>query len=269
MSVPFYFAPKPRAHWHCAALLLLVAVEAAAARRELSTDRPDTTESPFTVDAGHWQIEMALVSQTRNRLDGARTRAWEFAPLNLRYGLRSDFEAGVFIAPYARVTEEPRGGSRTTAAGFGDITLRAKFNIAGNDGGSPAFGLIADLKLPTAKAGLGNGHAEGDLILPVAFELPGGWELGAMTKADLRQRDSGGMHLVWVNTATLGRKIFQNVSGYLELTSATGEGSHVATFDLGVAWKLEANTQLDAGAKLGVSRTADDGQFFAGLSHRF
>lgn len=28
--------------------------------REMSTDRPDTTESPYTVDAGHFQFELDL-----------------------------------------------------------------------------------------------------------------------------------------------------------------------------------------------------------------
>src|SRR5687767_13300570 len=30
-------------------------------RRELSPDRPDRTESPFTVDAGHVQVELSFV----------------------------------------------------------------------------------------------------------------------------------------------------------------------------------------------------------------
>ncbi|MFN9973748.1 MAG: transporter, partial [Phycisphaerae bacterium] len=29
--------------------------------REVDTDRPDTTESPHTVDAGHFQIEFSFV----------------------------------------------------------------------------------------------------------------------------------------------------------------------------------------------------------------
>src|SRR5215208_5769920 len=35
--------------------------------RELSTDRPDKTESPYTVDAGHVQIEMDLASYSYDR----------------------------------------------------------------------------------------------------------------------------------------------------------------------------------------------------------
>ncbi|MEO6246120.1 MAG: transporter [Opitutaceae bacterium] len=238
--------------------------------REMSTDRPDTTEGPATVDAGRVQIEMDFAGFTRNRLDGVRTTEWGLAPFNIRLGLRQDFEVGVFVAPYVRQTETPRGGPREKHAGFGDLTLRAKFNFWGNDGGESAGGLILDLKLPTARRALGNGAVEGAVSLPLAFELPAGWELGLMTKADLRHRDGGGMRAVWVNTATVGHDLWsKNFGGYLELTSQAGEGAHVATFNFGVTWKVNPNLQFDCGAELGVTRTADDARFFAGVSRRF
>src|SRR6266436_4230281 len=34
--------------------------------REMVADRPDKTESPYTVDAGHFQVETDLVSYTRD-----------------------------------------------------------------------------------------------------------------------------------------------------------------------------------------------------------
>src|SRR5687767_2381830 len=43
-----------------------------ALMREMSTDRPDTTESPRTVDAGHFQLEMSFVDFTREDEDGVR-----------------------------------------------------------------------------------------------------------------------------------------------------------------------------------------------------
>src|SRR5678809_1276965 len=59
--------------------------------RELAPDRPDQTESPYTVDAGHFQLEMDLVSYTHDhdRSGGGdvRTDAWSVAPLNLKLGL--------------------------------------------------------------------------------------------------------------------------------------------------------------------------------------
>src|SRR5258705_1220294 len=52
--------------------------------RALDTDGPGSTESPYTVDAGHFQVEMALVSYTYDResFDGVTQRfeAWAIAP---------------------------------------------------------------------------------------------------------------------------------------------------------------------------------------------
>src|SRR4051794_40660281 len=40
--------------------------------REFNTDRPDLTESPFTVDAGHFQIEMDILNYSYDRYTPAR-----------------------------------------------------------------------------------------------------------------------------------------------------------------------------------------------------
>src|SRR3954468_20854614 len=106
-----------------------LAITSPPSPREMTTDRPDATESPFTVDAGHLQLELSVATFTRNRLDGVRTTEWEFAPFNLRYGLTRNIEAGVFFTPRVRITEEQRGGPKITRQGFGDTTLRAKFNL--------------------------------------------------------------------------------------------------------------------------------------------
>src|SRR5688572_27155450 len=66
-------------------------------RRELTTDRPDSTESPFTVDAGLIQLEMDAASYTRDRQAGIRTTEWVVAPFNLRYGVTPNLEAGIFV----------------------------------------------------------------------------------------------------------------------------------------------------------------------------
>src|SRR5258706_4958287 len=55
--------------------------------REMDTDGPGATESPYTVDAGHFQVEMALVSYTTdNNSSGGlphRVEAWAVAPMIL------------------------------------------------------------------------------------------------------------------------------------------------------------------------------------------
>src|SRR5262245_34056909 len=59
--------------------------------RDMTTDRPDTTESPFTVDAGRIQIESTVFGYSRSRGDeeGVVTDTYEYAITNIRVGLTS------------------------------------------------------------------------------------------------------------------------------------------------------------------------------------
>jgi hypothetical protein len=236
--------------------------------RELATDRPDVTESPFTVDAGHVQLELDLVNYTRNQLDGVRTTEIGVAPLNLRFGLRHNFELGIFLSPYIRATEQPRGGAKSTASGFGDTIIRGKWNFAGNDGGESAVGLIVDLKLPTAARAFGSDKVEGTVLLPVDFELPGGWSLGAMTGLSAVHNGTS-YRTVLINTVTVGHDLTKDLGGYAELTSVAGDGPHVCTFDLGLGYRLDRNRQVDCGVNIGISRNAPDVLVFTGYSQRF
>lgn len=240
-----------------------------SALREMTTDRPDSTESPFTVNPGHVQLEMDVVSYAHDRQGGTKTEEWEAAPFNLRLGVTPNFEAGVFIAPFRSVTETPRGGPRQRTSGIGDTMLRTKWNVRGNDGGDFAWGVMADLKAPTARDGLGNDEWEGALTFPMAFELGGGWGGGAMTAVEIAFTDAGRHEALWINTFTVGHDLSENIGGFLELTSAAGDGAHVMTFNAGLTRRLSENAQLDCGINVGITRTAPDLLFFAGLSRRF
>ena len=55
--------------------------------RELATDRPDKTEEPGTVDAGHFQFEVDFATFTFDRTSDVQTGTWNVAPFNL--GVRS------------------------------------------------------------------------------------------------------------------------------------------------------------------------------------
>src|SRR5687768_14233073 len=57
--------------------------------REMSTDRPDKTESAYTVDAGHFQIETDVLGYSEDRHSGSneRVKGWSFFNANLKVGL--------------------------------------------------------------------------------------------------------------------------------------------------------------------------------------
>ncbi|MEQ2006613.1 MAG: transporter [Limisphaerales bacterium] len=247
--------------------------------REMSTDRPDKTESPYTVDAGHFQIEMDLVNYSYDKhnpdRDGKLVRTWGIAPINLKVGLLNNLDVQFVLQPHTYVhTSDPAAGV-SKQRGFGDFTTRMKWNLWGNDGGATAFALMPYLKLPTNQDLLGNGNrsVEFGLIAPLAVELPAGWGMGLMTQLDVvRDTTSSGYHPEFVNTVTFGHDIIGDLGGYVEFFSSvsTERGSSwVGTVDLGLTYALTKNIQLDAGINLGVTRAADDFNPFVGISWRF
>jgi len=246
--------------------------------RELSTDRPDKTESAYSVDAGHFQVEMDLLTFThdRDRSGGVdlTTEIWSIAPINLKVGVFHDVDLQLIIESQQRVRTHDRiTGNVVRQSGFGDITGRIKKNLWGNDGGPTALAMMPYVKLPTNEDGLGNKSVEGGITFPLAVELPAGWSLCGMTQVDLLERGAGsGYYGSFVNTVTLGHDLIGKLAGYVEFfseVSARRGAPWVGTVDVGLTYGLTEDLQLDAGINIGVTRSADDFNPFLGLSWRF
>jgi hypothetical protein len=239
-----------------------IASPAAAQLRPLSTDRPDTTESPRTVDAGHFQFELELAAWERD--GGARTL--NLGELNLKAGLTPDTDLQLVLPLYSR----SQGGG---PEGFGDVTLRLKHNLFGNDEGDTALALMPFIKFSTANGDVGNGAWEGGLIVPFGFTLPGGWSAGVMTELDLAADESGSeYHLSWVNSATVNHGLTEHTAFFLELVSVVnsghGHGSE-AYFNAGLTWGVVSNWQLDGGLRTGLTADSVDLTPFLGVSAKF
>lgn len=245
--------------------------------REMSTDRPDKTESPHTVDAGHVQAESDLVSYSRDDDESGggdtRVESWAVAHINFKIGLLDNVDLQTVIETYNHVTTRDRvAGTTARQSGFGDLTSRLKVNLWGNDGGPTAFAVMPFVKFPTSQDDIGNDSVEGGVIFPLGVALPAGFDLGAMTEVDFnRDQTGGGHHTEFINTLTVGRDILGPLGGYVEFFSAvsTESGSAwIGTVDVGFTYALTANVQLDAGVNIGVTDSADDYNPFAGLSIR-
>jgi hypothetical protein len=241
--------------------------------RDLNTDRPDQTEGPFTVDAGHIQLEMDFFTLTydRHSPDGTRSETWNVAPINARIGLCNRVELDLILDNYVNVrTREGRVTDRTS--GFGDITTRLKINFWGNDGGTTAFGIIPFVKLPLDASNLRNGRTEGGVILPFNISLPGGWGVGMMTEADFVSDDRGGYDTEWVNSISVSRNLTKQLGAYVEFFSVVGTAPGFdwqGQADVGVTFAVTDNLQLDCGCNFGLTKSAPDFQPFAGISVRF
>lgn len=230
--------------------------------RALSTDRPDTTESPYSVDEGRWQIEMEIAAWT---LDGGDLAARSFAETNVKYGLSASSDLQLVIPTY---TQEINGDE-----GFGDIQIRFKHNLWGNDEGDRALAIMPYLKLPTARGDLGNGHLEGGLILPFAFEGAAGWSIGCMGQVDMvSDEDGSGVMAEALVSVAAGHDLTDRTAMFIELAglfSPEGSEEHEAYFNSGFTWMQSDMLQWDLGLRVGLNSASDELTPFFGVSQKF
>ena len=239
--------------------------------REMSTDRPDQTESAYTVDAGHFQVEMDLVSAVFDRHGEVQTRGWGTS-LNLKAGLLNNVDIQFVLEPYVTIRQKDlQTDAAGTISGFGEFQTRVKVNLWGNDGGKTAMAIMPFIKWPLAESDLRNGKTEGGIILPWAVELPAQWGLGGIVEFDFVSDGGGGRDTEYFNTIALSRDIVGDLGAYVEfaalLTPGNGE-SWQGQVDLGFTYALNKNTQFDFGCNFGVTEAAPDFNPFIGFSWR-
>jgi hypothetical protein len=233
-------------------------------------------ENPYTVDAGHFQLETYPFGYRYHKVDEAGdtlvSKGWTIAPMNLRLGILNNLDAQLALAPYTVAMTRDKFGSERRA-GFGDLISRLRLNLWGNDEGKTAAAVTPFLKIPTNQDGLGNDSFEGGLIFAWSAELPLGWWFIVTPELDLSANlNSAGYHAEGAGTAYFWHSITKELSGYVEFASRASAESKVpwiGTVDLGLTYMLTQNLQLDAGIRLGVTKAADDFNPFLGVSIRF
>lgn len=229
--------------------------------RPLSTDRPDTTESPFTVDRGHFQFELEMASMTR---DGSG-ESYALGEMNLKYGIATNTDLQWVVSSH----EHEAGGPE----GFGDMQIRLKQNLWGNDGGETALAIMPFIQLPTGSSGVTSGEFEGGIILPFGIEGANGWGYGLQAEVDLVADElSDGHHFEFLASATAAHDLTETLGCFIELVGIVGEGAEAGTeayFNTGLTHALAEQVQLDGGVRVGLTNDSDDFTPFVGISAKF
>ena len=245
--------------------------------RELSADRPDKTDSPFTVDAGHFQLEMDFANVTWNRdragMHPVDTVEYEISPALLKLGLLNNLDLQLAMTHYrAGKSVDTITGERHTLVGWDDLTPRLKWNLVGNDGGFLSLALLPFVKVPTGSHAISNGAAEGGVKIPYAFDVPG-WEIGFQSEYSLgRNSDLPGYHWKYANSVSVGHSIVGKLSYFVEFygEETTEPGRRwIGTVDTWLTYQLSKTLRLDGGVYIGVTEAADDWHPFIGMTWRY
>ena len=243
-----------------------------AQARPLATDRPDRTESAYSIPAGWVQVEASVVSWSVDREADTASDGFGVAQVNLKLGLLPTVDLQIVTEAWSRQKVKTSDGVASTS-GQGLVLGRLKVNVWGNDGGRtalavmPYVGAVRQDATPGVQVGR---HAVAGLIVPFALDLGRDWSLGAMLELDLANDVPGSWRSTWAQSLTVGRPVAGPVSAYAELFHATGGGApRELTADGGLTIGLTDDLQLDAGVNVGLSTAADDASPFLGLAVRF
>jgi hypothetical protein len=250
-----------------------------AALRPLSTDRPDVTESPYTVDAGHVQVEADAFSFSHHEAGGLRIDELRLAQMNVKLGLSGRVDLQVVAVPYVKTSLEYMGFDLAETVESGDLTFRLKVNLAGNDGGPVAVALLPFVSPPTGSAFPAAGDREPafGLAVPVAMALPHAFGLGLMAQVAAQDEDRA-----YLMTGSLGRALGGGLGGFLEIAaervdrpdqdplfSPTGPTDFWnTTLNTGLTLGVTPDLQIDAAVQLGLTEEAPDWTAYTGISVR-
>ena len=237
--------------------------------REMSTDRPDTTESAYSVPAGMIQLEMSFFDYSRDANQGTASDQWIYGQINIKMGLTPSSDLQMIVNSHAVAGESERGDS-TRTSGFGDIAVRLKENLWGNDSGTTALAVMLYVTISTHTHVSDEAWA-GGLIVPLAITLSDRVSLGLMAEVDLApDADTTGYDLEWLHSATLGISLTEKLGLYVEVVGIAGQDVDCqALFDAGLTYAVTDSLIFDAGVRLGMNRAAPDVGVFTGMSSRF
>jgi hypothetical protein len=224
---------------------------------EISTDRPDVTNSSLVVPAGSLQIENGINSSARDGsrfVDGTNTR--------LRAGIANCFELLVDVPTYFANVRGLEG------SGFSDVAPALKWQISPIPGKvdlSAVFGVA----LPTGSTGIAGRGAQPYVQFPWSWELHGGWGLSGMFTEFIRPSELTSK-LSTEATFVIEKKVTERASLFVEYVGDyPANGSPAQLLNSGGLYRLTPTQQVDFHVAVGLNHNAPSYIVGIGYSVRF
>lgn len=237
--------------------------------KEMQTDRPDITESAYTVEAGHFQLETDLVKHSRNKSEGLSTTSMAYNVINLKMGLTQKLDVQMVLTTFVNNKTKEINSNKIIAkeSGFDDIIVRTKYNLWGGENGKTAMAAMPYVSFPTSS--FASNGLQGGIVFPFSLELKKGWNFGTQAGFDLVKEETKLYYADFYYSFTFGKSITEKLNTFVE--GYINYGSYAKTADVfangGIVFSVFDNLNIDAGFNYGINKTADK-VFFTGLSFR-
>lgn len=261
--LPFYVLAQNKAY------SIFNPVPQDSVREEMETDRPNVTETPYTVDAGHVQYEASIVNLERKQTEKGLQRTWLINHGNLKIGLLPNTSLHVIFESYGVQTMFEKGMPSMSTHGFGDLTLRLKQSLYGNCQGNFSIALMPYVTFPTNRYS-DNRLYETGLMIPATVKLPNDWKLGFQVEADyLRNDEEPGRHGELMQSLVLSKVLFDKLEIMGETYYAYDVKHHLMHnyVDTALQYALSKDLKIDAGINHGLQKDAGD-NYFIGVAFR-
>jgi hypothetical protein len=251
---------------------LALATPAHAQEEEaLCPDRPGIASGPCTVEPGRVHLELQIDWSFQD--DGEeRVDTLLAGDALVRLGLDERTELQLGWTPYGHVrTRNASGVERSDGAGDVSVGLRRRMY----EQGSYAAGLQATVTLPVGGSAIGAGDWGAELLVPMSLDAGRVELLITPSIAAAVDEDGSGRHLAYGIAVGAGFSPFlsERLTAVLDLALYRDEDpaghSTEALLGLALAWQLNPNLQLDAGAIIGLNADSPDLEIYVGGAKRF
>ena len=249
--------------------------------RPMNSELADKIANPFTVDAGHVQIEATLVDYYNGSRQGSigpffsynlSSDAFYWTP-TIKVGLLNnvDFE----VQPSYHTISTTQTGNRglypysvsRTDSDFGKVDLGVKVNLWGNDGGATALALRPFISIPTQ----GGETVVGGVDVPFAWQMPLGLTLKIASGIGAVENREGTVYLGFENSLAVEKNLTPELLGFVNLgtfVSTDSSSDWVGYAGFGAAYTFSRNFQAYAGMRFGFENGYDYNPY-AGITLRF
>jgi hypothetical protein len=252
--------------------LMLASAASAADEQPICADRPGKSTPACTVPAGHWQIETGLADWSLQKDGGERETSLVLGETTVKYGVTGSSDVEIDLTPWQRAASSGPG-FHDVASGIGDVKLIYKQQVIAGD--AVQVTVMPFVKAPTAKHSLGNGKWEGGVLLPVDYAIgKSPFSIELTPEMDWSaDADGHGHHAAMAQVASLGWQATDKLSLSAEIWGQwdwdPSGTTRQASADGSIAYLVNRDLQLDAGANFGLNRVTPDVEVYGGISVRF
>ncbi|TWI66361.1 outer membrane putative beta-barrel porin/alpha-amylase [Pseudoduganella lurida] len=258
--------PFPSCLLLCATLAPLSAL--AQQDEPISTDRPDFVNSADVVGKGTVQVETGFALE-RNRDAGEKERTTS-TPVLLRVGVSDTLE--LRAETDGRVRHRVDGATRARERGWADDVIGIKWHARDADEGGPSVGFTLEADLDTGSPAFRGNGVQPALGMSAEWDLPQDMSLGVMPGLTRVKNDDGSHGVNGFFGIVLDKAWNDHFKTFAEFAAPqiahAKNGGTQAQADVGVAWLLTRDCQLDAMYSRGLNSHTADHAVTVGLSFR-